>query len=151
MTNRQLFFAKYYVECSFNGAEAARRAGYSEKTARTSASRLLTNENVKAEIKKQIRKHLGDVEHLKLEWLNRVLEIVRTDPADKVSRQGVKLGSDYSDQIRALDLLGKFLSLFSETRVIEESTEEERMTREERQKRIVEMIQANPKLKQLIE
>lgn len=49
LTPNQKAFADYYLECG-NASEAARKAGYSEKTAAATASRLLTNVNVSAYI-----------------------------------------------------------------------------------------------------
>lgn len=46
---RQKAFAEQYV-IDFNGAQAAIRAGYTKKTARITASKLLTNFNVKRHV-----------------------------------------------------------------------------------------------------
>lgn len=45
LNERQKKFCEYYVACG-NAAEAARKAGYSVKTARHQGYRLLTNEHV---------------------------------------------------------------------------------------------------------
>lgn len=49
LTDQQRLFVEHYLTC-LNGAEAARRAGYSERTARAQASRLLTHVNIRAAI-----------------------------------------------------------------------------------------------------
>ena len=49
LTDGQLAFAREYVALN-NGTKAAKRAGYSEKTAHAQASRLLRNAKVVAEI-----------------------------------------------------------------------------------------------------
>ena len=49
LTPKQRAFADEYMICC-NGAEAARRAGYAKSSARITASRLLTNANIKAEL-----------------------------------------------------------------------------------------------------
>ena len=49
LTQRQLDFCTYYVECG-NAAEACRKAGYSEKTARSLGSQLLTKQCIKNKI-----------------------------------------------------------------------------------------------------
>lgn len=47
-------FVDYYLGMAhFNGAEAARLAGFSKKTARTIASEILTRPDVRAELKRQ--------------------------------------------------------------------------------------------------
>lgn len=45
LNERQKKFCEYYVSCG-NAAEAARKAGYSVKTARHQGYRLLTNEHI---------------------------------------------------------------------------------------------------------
>ena len=53
LTPNQKSFADYFIECG-NGSEAAKRAGYSAKTAAATASRLLTNVNVSAYINERM-------------------------------------------------------------------------------------------------
>mgnify|MGYP000271576785 CR=1 FL=1 len=45
LNEKQKAFAEHYAAC-FNAAEAARKAGYSEKTARAIGQRLLTNVDI---------------------------------------------------------------------------------------------------------
>ena len=52
-TKKQRVFVEEYLQC-WNAAEAARRAGYSERTARIQASKLLTKPNIQEEIQKRI-------------------------------------------------------------------------------------------------
>lgn len=49
LTAKEQAFIEHYLSC-WNGAEAARDAGYSEKTAKEQASRMLTKVNVQAAI-----------------------------------------------------------------------------------------------------
>lgn len=63
MNSRQENFCFYYAS-SGNGYEAAKKAGYSEKSAKHQASRLLTNDNLKQKIS-EIRKQ--SLEELKIE------------------------------------------------------------------------------------
>jgi len=53
LTSRQRAFIAYYIE-TWNAAEAARRAGYSEKTARFIGSQNLTKLNIRAEIDRRL-------------------------------------------------------------------------------------------------
>ena len=53
ITNKQRVFIEKYLQC-WNAAEAARHAGYSVKTARNQASRLLSKANIQEEIQKRI-------------------------------------------------------------------------------------------------
>lgn len=48
LTPKQIAFVEYYLICGWNAAEAAKRAGYSPKTARQQGSRLLTNVDIQA-------------------------------------------------------------------------------------------------------
>lgn len=50
---KQRLFVEHYCDC-WNATEAARRAGYSEKTARQQGQRLLTNVDIAAEIEARI-------------------------------------------------------------------------------------------------
>lgn len=51
LTDKESAFVRAYCsEAKFNGAEAARLAGYAESSARISASRLLTKDNVQQAI-----------------------------------------------------------------------------------------------------
>ena len=48
LTDKEYLFANYYLgEANLNATEAARLAGYSEKTARQQGSRMLSNVNIK--------------------------------------------------------------------------------------------------------
>lgn len=49
LNQRQLRFCREYV-CDFNGARAARAAGYKAACARVTACQLLTNPNIRAEV-----------------------------------------------------------------------------------------------------
>src|SRR5208283_2031521 len=61
LTARQtLFIAEYLVD--LNGTRAAIAAGYSKKTAKAQASRLLTNVNVAAEIAARMEKRCAKLE-----------------------------------------------------------------------------------------
>lgn len=51
LNEKQKAFAEYYAAC-FNAAEAARKAGYSEKTARAIGQRLLTNVDIQKYLQK---------------------------------------------------------------------------------------------------
>ena len=57
LTVKQFIFCSEYVK-DFNGTQAAIRAGYSKKTARNQANRLLTKVHIQKEIKKLTEKHL---------------------------------------------------------------------------------------------
>lgn len=53
LTAQKLAFADYYIECG-NATEAAKKAGYSDKTARSQGSRLLTDVDVSEYISRRM-------------------------------------------------------------------------------------------------
>jgi len=66
LTRKQQVFIDEYLKC-FNGAEAARRAGYSERSAREIAVRLLAEVSIKEQIDARMTEsHMGADEALKL-------------------------------------------------------------------------------------
>ena len=77
LNKRQQVFIDEYLSC-FNGAEAARRAGYSEKSARFQASELLADPN----ISQQIQARLAEVHMSADEALKLTADIARGDVAD---------------------------------------------------------------------
>ena len=79
LTRKQQVFIDEYMKC-FNGAEAARRAGYSEKTARTIASDLLSEVDISEQVQSRIAEiHMSADEALKL-----LAEIARGDMGDYI-------------------------------------------------------------------
>ena len=54
LTDKQRAFVEAYLECGFNGAEAARRAGYSEKSIYSIASENLTKPKIREAIEQRL-------------------------------------------------------------------------------------------------
>ena len=77
MTNRQRVFIEEYLKC-WNATEAARRSGYSEKTARQIGQKLLTNVVISEAIKQRISEKAMSAD----EVLIRLGEHARGDMAD---------------------------------------------------------------------
>ena len=80
LTERQRRFIDEYMACG-NGAEAARRAGYSEGIARVQASENLTKQNIKAEIERRTREMSEESEDRRAKWILRLEGLA--DDADK--------------------------------------------------------------------
>lgn len=55
LTRKRARFVELYPKCKYNASEAARQAGYAEKSIRVTACMLLTFANVKAAIEAQER------------------------------------------------------------------------------------------------
>lgn len=60
LTKRQLLFCQEYC-VDFNGTQAAIRAGLSEKSAKVQASRLLTKDNIRTEVKRITTERLTQI------------------------------------------------------------------------------------------
>ena len=109
MTNKMKMFCLEYLK-DFNGADAARRAGYSKKTARTVASENLTKPDIKAEIEKLKKILVNDKDKIILENI--------------IFWQGIRnaKGSKDVDRLRASEHLGKYADMFTDHIVIDNIT-----------------------------
>lgn len=105
---QQAFINEYMIDC--NGTQAAIRAGYSPKTANEQASRLLANVNISRAVEIEQLKRSGKAGITAEYVLNGIKAI-----ADK---KFIK----ESDTLKAFELLGKHLKLFTEK--IEEKSDQ---------------------------
>lgn len=80
LTDKQRAFIDHYFECGFNATLAAKRAGYSDKTARFIGAENLTKPNIKAEISRRMDAHAMPAN----EVIARIGAIARGDMADFV-------------------------------------------------------------------
>tara|TARA_R100001440_G_scaffold56505_1_gene76287 strand:+ start:64 stop:474 length:411 start_codon:yes stop_codon:yes gene_type:complete len=94
LTDRQERFVIEYLACA-NGAEAARAAGYSEKTARQMANENLTKPYIVAAIEAKRSELMSDKED-KVGWL-----------ISKLEAEATAEGNTDSTRVRALELLLK--------------------------------------------
>ncbi len=124
MTNKQKRFAdEYLIDC--NATQAAIRAGYSEKAARVTATRMLTNANIKAYIDKQLEqlhnKSIATAEEV-MEYLSAVLRGQSTSEIVVVEGVGDGCSSartmtkapDERERLKAAELLGKRFGMFTD-------------------------------------
>lgn len=138
LNDRQERFVDEYL-VDLNATAAAKRAGYSEKTARSQGQRLLTNVDIQAAIQKRQARLQGKLEITQervLEELaaiafangtdfatinrNGLVRLVPTDdlPEDKkkavASIKEGQYGTEVKlhDKVKALELLGKHLGVF---------------------------------------
>lgn len=78
LSDKQAAFVRYFLE-SFNGTQAAIKAGYSEKAARTQASRLLANDNVQDALAVEAKKTIEKSDATKQEVLQEIAAIAFSD------------------------------------------------------------------------
>jgi phage terminase small subunit len=97
---QQIFVDEYCTD--FNATRAATMAGYSEKTARAIASENLTKLYIKEAIEERLSK-----QHKKSEI---TAELVLSGIKEIAFKQNAK----ETDRLRALELLGKYLKLFTD-------------------------------------
>ena len=77
LTTKEQLFVMEYLACN-SGAEAARRAGYSENTAKEIAYENLTKPHIKDAIEQKRTEQLGDIES-RTDWLVNRLTVEATD------------------------------------------------------------------------
>ena len=100
LTDRQERFVIEFLATA-NGAEAARRAGYSEHTAKEIASENLTKPNVKAAIDQKRNQLMSDSED-KVGWL-----------VERLTAEATSDDNNDSTRVRALEILGKVYGAFA--------------------------------------
>jgi phage terminase small subunit len=104
---QQTFVDEYLVD--LNATQAAIRAGYSKKTARSQGERMLTNVDVAAAIQKGFQKRS---EKTQITAEKVLLELAVIAFADL--QQLADMGGRISDKLKALELIGKHLGMFTE-------------------------------------
>jgi len=124
LTEKQERFIDYYIELG-NATEAAKKAGYSERTAYS-----IGNENLKKpEIKKQIEERLKELEDKRIAKAEEVLKyltsVMRGEETEEVvvvegigegmsSATTIKKQVGARERIKAAELLGKRYALFTD-------------------------------------
>ena len=101
LNEMQKAFADYYIETA-NATESAKRAGYSEKTARSQGQRLLTNVDISA----YIRERLDEQSEKRVADANEVIEFYTAVMRGEVKGQ-FGLDASLSDRLKAGDALMK--------------------------------------------
>lgn len=109
MTEKQRMFVEEYC-IDLNGAGAARRAGYSARSAKNQAWKLLRIPEVRNAVD-QINSRRLDKLQLRQEEVLEELKTVAFSEGSDASGANVKMAS----KLRALELLGKHLGLFDGT------------------------------------
>jgi len=109
------FAAEYTYD--WNGKQAAIRAGYSERTAESQASRLLRNVKVIEEIERLCE----PIEKKRKQRQQRVMQSLEeiafddTEVDETTDKEGNVVSVSRKDRLRALELVGKAAGLFKES------------------------------------
>ena len=125
LTEKQTKFVDYYIETGGNAAEAARRAGYSEKTCRVIGQENLTKPDIKAAIDARLAElksqRTADATEV-LEYLTAVLRGQQEDETivvegvgdgcSRAKRMNVKVAT--RDRNKAAELLGRVYGIFND-------------------------------------
>ncbi|MCP1147382.1 MULTISPECIES: terminase small subunit [Bacillus] len=113
LTEKQKRFADYYIELG-NATEAARKAGYSSKTAKSIGQENLTKPDIKSYIKERLNEK--DAERIAsqdeiLEFLTAVMRGEKTEQIPVGLGEGAQQLEDkdpyLKDRVKAAELLGK--------------------------------------------
>jgi len=120
LTERQKAFCDYYIE-TLNATEAARRAGYSEKTAKEIGCENLTKPNIQAYIQERMeqmdKKRIASAEEV-LEYLTKVMRGEEKEKLLEYNEEGeetiVSVPPSIRERTKAAELLGKRYALFIE-------------------------------------
>lgn len=163
MTEKQKAFCLEYL-VDLNGAQAAIRAGYSEKAAKEIASENLTKTNIKLVINALMKEREKRTEVTQDRVLLELAKIAFADLNDFVEYGpgGVKLKDSSTvdgtivaevsqskhvkkiklhDKMKALELLGRHLAMFVDRQQVEDITPARAMNIEE-MKRLIQLIEA---------
>lgn len=123
LTRQQEKFCQEYV-VDYNGTQAAIRAGYKENSARKQGSRLLTNADILARVhelqKDQLDRLAISQDYVVLQLLETYKccrepsPVMRYDPSTREMEETGMYQFDSKGALRALELLGKHLGMFSD-------------------------------------
>ena len=96
---RELFIEEYLR--TLNATQSAIKAGYSERSARTTGHRLLKNDDIKAEIDKAMSQRHEQC-MVDVEFILQGLKDIALDPSHPVK-----------DRVKAYDLLGRYKTMWT--------------------------------------
>nr|DAE50951.1 MAG TPA: Terminase small subunit [Caudoviricetes sp.] len=123
MTERQEIFCNEYV-VDYNGTQAAMRAGYSDKGARQTAVKLLSNASVLARVRElqheKVERLAVSADFVVLRLMDTLEKCMQAQPVmvwDPDQGRKVESGEyvfDSKGALRALELLGKHLGMFED-------------------------------------
>lgn len=98
--DRKRIFIEEYIR-TLNATQSALKAGYSEKGARTQGSKMLANPAIRAEIDKALSQRMDSCK-VDTEFILQQLKDI-----------ALNTRCPYKDRVKALDLLGTYLNMWS--------------------------------------
>jgi len=104
---QERFVSEYLID--LNATQAAIRAGYSEKTARQMATENLSKPSIQEALTKA-RKRQQERTEVTADFVLKELMKIAADDANDCPTSRLK----YTNKIKALELIGKHLAMFSE-------------------------------------
>lgn len=123
LNKKQKIFTEEYLK-DLNGAAAARRAGYSEKSARDKAHRLLTESKVREEIQKNMddrsQRVKIDADYVlstikdTVERCRQAEPVMEWDPIEKTMVPTGEWKFDANAVLKGCDMLGKHIKLWGD-------------------------------------
>lgn len=116
---KQRLFVKHYI-ATLNGAESARRAGYSANSAKETASRLLTNDNIQHAIEEGAKERLEKAGVQAEDVIAEIAKLAMMN-GEELEEWADKFGMRVADKTKALELLGRYHTLFTDR--VEQSSE----------------------------
>jgi phage terminase small subunit len=117
LTPKELLFSNTYISNNFNATDAALTSGYSEKTARQTGYELLTKPYIRDYIKKRIELLLDNRTELQKQWIDNVTEMAFYELTGDSETDKYRA----TDKAKALELLGKYLTLFTDKQEVAHS------------------------------
>ena len=109
LSEKQRKFVEEYL-IDLNGTQAAIRAGYSPKTAYSMGNENLRKPDIQIELKKAIEKMSQQTEVTVARVINELAKIAFASSADVFNGFEIRM----SDKNKALELLGKYLAMFTD-------------------------------------
>ncbi|WP_125769540.1 terminase small subunit [Companilactobacillus furfuricola] len=116
LNRQQQKFVDEYIK-DLNATQAAIRAGYSEKSARVTASKLLTKANIQTAIQKQVdsmhSESIADATEV-MEFLSKTMSGETTETVATAKGLYTDVEVTAKDRIKAAELIGKRHALFTD-------------------------------------